>query len=373
MTTRNSATSTMKCARLLRRRRLPQQVHRFRSGRPCVVGQRRHQPVALWAVLVLFFVCSLSSRSDSILPNTFLVVAEEEFVVAAEQSTEARRAQEEDVLHCPGPDEAFVTTCSGGSGGENNRSNNDEHDNNNDAPDDDERTSSPSSPDDASTIVSNDDDDFDLVNEVLSDGIINNTDEGASKQKDQQQNQHDYIDSGSGSTNNGRQHEQQQSWSDGAYSEQQQQQTTCTNNAFDEDTEYSAYHQLKKTTTTFVRRYYSPLDKRGKCAIGSACGFLASRLSLGVANRIFRVAGATWVFSEAVHASGLCDEKSCAVIPEEARPWIVILRRSIGKKVESIRDLARRIWNKDRIREIAQQDEALACGLAAGAFVGFIV
>jgi hypothetical protein len=69
----------------------------------------------------------------------------------------------------------------------------------------------------------------------------------------------------------------------------------------------------------------------------------------------------------------LCDEKSCAVIPEEARPWIVILRRSIGKKVESIRELARRIWNKDRIREIAQQDEALACGLAAGAFVGFIV
>jgi hypothetical protein len=300
-------------------------------------------------------------------------VAEEEIVVAAEQSTEARRAQEEDVLHCPGPDEACVTTCSGGSGGEN-RPNNDEHDNNNDVPDADNQTSSPSSPYDASTIVS-DDDDFDLVNEGLSDGIIN-TVEGLSKQKHQQKSQHESNDSGGiniGSTNDGRQNKQQKSWSDGAYSQQQQQQTTCNNNAFDEDTEFSAYHQLKKTTTTFVRRYYSPLDKRGKCAIGSACGFLASRLSLGVANRIFRVAGATWVFSEAVHASGLCDEKSCAVIPEEARPWIVILRRSIGKKVESIRELARRIWNKDRIREIAQQDEALACGLAAGAFVGFIV
>ena len=92
-----------------------------------------------------------------------------------------------------------------------------------------------------------------------------------------------------------------------------------------------------------------------------------------MANRIFRVAGATWVFSEAVHASGLCDETSCAVIPEEARPWIVILRRSIGQKVKSIRRLARRLWNKERIREIARQDEAMACGFAAGAFVGFIV
>jgi hypothetical protein len=38
-----------------------------------------------------------------------------------------------------------------------------------------------------------------------------------------------------------------------------------------------------------------------------------------------------------------------------------------------VRLFARRIWNQDRIRELAQKDELVAAMFAAGAFIGFIV
>ena len=319
-------------------------------------------------------------------------MAEEEISVAAVEAASSK--QDNNIVHCPGPDEvAFVTNCGGGnvgSGGNdqlmkgkpnNNYNNQDDYDDDEHAGlDADEQT--PSAQDSSS------DDDDDFHSEEI------NNDVHTSQWKNQPQEQYinewnESADSKSGHMNHGQQqHQEQQRWIDGIIcqeqrqqqQQQQQQQSTCNNNAFtsttstsSDDNEFSVYHQLKKTTATFVHRHYTPLPQRGKCAIGSACGFLASRLSLGVANRIFRVAGATWVFSEAIHASGLCDETSCAVIPEEARPWIVILRRSIGQKVESVRRMARKLWNKERIREMARQDEALACGLAAGAFVGFIV
>ncbi len=307
-------------------------------------------------------------------------MAEEEISVVAVEAASSK--QDSNIVQCPDPDEAFVTNCGGGdvgSGGNVQLMKGNPNNNDNAGLDADEQTPS------AQDSSSDDDDDF------LSEEIKN--DEDASQWKNQPQEQYIYelnksADSKSGHVNHGRQqHQEQQRWSDGTICQeqrqqpqQQQQQSTCNNSAFtsttstsSDENEFSVYHQLKKTTATFVHRHYTPLPQRGKCAIGSACGFLASRLSLGVANRIFRVAGATWVFSEAIHASGLCDETSCAVIPEEARPWIVILRRSIGQKVESVRRMARKLWNKERIREMARQDEALACGLAAGAFVGFIV
>ncbi len=298
-------------------------------------------------------------------------MAEEEISVVAVEAASSK--QDNNILQCPGPNEAFVTNCSSGSvgsdGKEQLKKGNPNSNNNNTGLDADKQTPSPQ---DSS---SDDDDDF------LSEEINKDEDAPQRKQQRQEQYMNELNESGdikSGHMNDGRQqHQEQQRWSDGTTcQEQQQQQFTCfTSNTStsSDDAEFSVYHQLKKTTATFVNRHYTPLPQRGKCAIGSACGFLASRLSLGVANRIFRVAGATLVFSEAIHASGLCDETSCAAIPEDVRPWIVILRRSIGQKVESVRMMARKLWNKERIREMARRDEALACGLAAGAFVGFIV
>ena len=357
----------MTTQRTRRRRLSPQpEEHYFVQG---VVHQT---PFASWGAIILSLAIIIF-RPLSSYPSTHLIKPTSLYsgsafsvVLAAAAETSPSEEDSDDILPCPGPDEAFVTTCSGGGS---------------DGDGIDQMTEK-QTPSPAEISSKNDDDNSDLVHEVISDGSINN-DENISEQKQQPHNQHESENSGNIDYDNmkdGRQQQQHQSWGDGTTQNQQLQQeqsSSCNNNAppssSNEDTEYSAYYQLKKTTATFVHRYYTPLDKRGKCAIGSACGFLASRLSLGVANRIFRVAGATWVFSEAVHASGLCDETSCAVIPEEARPWIVILRRSIGQKVESIRRLARRLWNKERIREIARQDEAMACGFAAGAFVGFIV
>merc|ERR1711957_692245 len=124
---------------------------------------------------------------------------------------------------------------------------------------------------------------------------------------------------------------------------------------------------LKET----LHRYYDPLPSQGKCAIGAVCGFTSSRLSLGIANRAFRLAGATWVLSEVMETSGFCDEARC--VPEEARPWVEHLRNAFVKQCIRVRAIARKMWDRDRIREIAQKDGGAAGGFAAGAFIGFIV
>lgn len=133
----------------------------------------------------------------------------------------------------------------------------------------------------------------------------------------------------------------------------------------------AAIQQLKQTSQKMIQRYYDPLPRQGKCAIGTICGFTASRLSLGVANRIFRLAGATWVLSEVLHTTGFCDEAKC--MPEEARPWVGILTKALRRQCVKVRMFARQIWDQDRIRAIADKDEMVAGGFAAGAFVGFVV
>jgi len=143
-------------------------------------------------------------------------------------------------------------------------------------------------------------------------------------------------------------------------------------NTDDDDTKGSgAIQQLKQTTKTLLKQYYDPLPSQGKCAIGTICGFTASRLSLGVANRVFRLVGATWVMSEILNITGYCDEAKC--LPEEARPWIEVMHRVLRKQSAKVRITARKIWDADRIREIAQTDEMVAGGFAAGAFIGFVV
>lgn len=145
-----------------------------------------------------------------------------------------------------------------------------------------------------------------------------------------------------------------------------------TNNEFC-DTAYdrTPMQQLTENIHTITKRYYDPLPRNGKAAIGASLGFIASRICLGVANRVFRLAGATWVLSEMLYTSGFCDEYEC--VPEEARPWIHILRRTLANQSMKVRTMARRIYDQDRIRELAQKDEFVAAGFASGAFIGFII
>jgi hypothetical protein len=133
----------------------------------------------------------------------------------------------------------------------------------------------------------------------------------------------------------------------------------------------TAMKQFKHTFGVLTHKYYDPLPPKAKCAVGTICGFTASRLTLGVANRIVRLTGAVWVASEVLYTSGFCDEAQC--VPGEMRPWIGILKRALINQCIKVRLLARKIYNQERIREIAQQDQMFAGGFASGALVGFVV
>ena len=222
-------------------------------------------------------------------------------------------------VDCPGPDEAFVTTCSGSESS---------------------GTNDETLPEDKVF------DESDLVNEVLED----------SKEKESPSG--NKYNSGGTSANKDDRFQDINSEKD-------------ENGFCDADEGAAAIQQIKQTTKKLIQKYYDPLPKQGKACIGTICGFTASRLSLGVANRIFRLAGASWVLSEALHTTGFCDEAKC--VPEEARPWVGILRRALIKQCIRVRMIARRIWNQDKIREIVKRDEIVAAGFAAGAFVGFVI
>lgn len=139
----------------------------------------------------------------------------------------------------------------------------------------------------------------------------------------------------------------------------------------DPDLATTAMQQLKHQITTLTHKYYDPLPEKGKCAIGTVCGFAASRITMGVANRVFRLVGATWVAAEVLHTSGFCDESKC--VPSEMRPWIGILHRALVKQCVKVRLIARRVWDQDRIRELAQNHKQFSGGFASGAFIGFVV
>ena len=133
----------------------------------------------------------------------------------------------------------------------------------------------------------------------------------------------------------------------------------------------NAMQQLQHTFVKLTHRYYDPLPEKARCAVGTICGFASSRIAMGVANRAIRLTGAVWVASEVLHTSGFCDETKC--VPEEMRPWIGIIRRGLIKQCNNVRTIARKIYNQDRIQEIAKRDGMFAGGFASGAFVGFVV
>ena len=216
----------------------------------------------------------------------------------------------DDVVDCPGKDEAFVTTCSGTD--------------NIDSPADNAEEASHDEP---TIIDSVDFDEDDLVNEVPEDFDSQND-------------------------NNFKQEEEEDGVCDAAY-------------------DNTPMQQLRANINTLTKRYYDPLPRNGKVAIGTGLGFIASRITLGVANRIFRLTGAIWVLSEMMYTSGFCDEAQC--VPEEARPWIGILRRTVVNQCMKVRVWARKVYDQDRIRELAQQDEFVAGGFATGAFIGFVI
>lgn len=232
------------------------------------------------------------------------------FLLSCSTCNTVKASESDGGIDCPGPDEAFVTSCSG--------------------------PESPPvevpSPSLSPEIQSSDD----LVDEAV----------GESKESNNSHEAHNSVGNNDDS--------QQEFDSSGSRSGD----TTTA-------------QQLKLATKELISRHYDPLPRQGKCAIGTICGFAASRLSLGVANRLFRLAGATWVLSEMMHASGFCDEAKC--MPEGARPWIGILRKAMVQLCTKVRIIARQIWDQDRIRELGQKDEMLTGGFAVGAFVGFIV
>jgi hypothetical protein len=165
-------------------------------------------------------------------------------------------------------------------------------------------------------------------------------------------------------------------------SQQTQSSQTCTPNFGDsnnpqEDPHYelgentNAMQQLQHTFVKLCHRYYDPLPAKAKCAVGTVCGFVSSRIALGVANRVVRLTGAIWVASEVLHTSGFCDETKC--VPEEMRPWIGIIKRALIKQCMNVRLMARKIYDQERIRELAQKDGKFFGGFASGAFVGFVV
>lgn len=235
----------------------------------------------------------------------------------------------DDVVDCPGKDEAFVTTCSG-----------------------------KSNTDDNSPVIDNIEfDENDIVNEVLEDS----ENEQYQQQQQQQHFQSTYEDEEPVSTPPTYQYSQRTN------SKQNNEEAAFCNAAYDN----TPMEQLKANINTLTKRYYDPLPRNGKVAISTSLGFIVSRISLGVANRLFRLAGATWVLSEMLYTSGFCDEAKC--VPEEARPWITILRRLVATQCIKVRRWTRKVWNQDRIRELAQKDEFVAGGFATGAFIGFVI
>ena len=239
------------------------------------------------------------------------------FIILALHSTGVCHAADNDVVDCPGKDEAFVTTCSG-------------KDNIIDIP--------------ANEVIGDVDfDENDLVNEVLEDS--------ESEQYQQQRFESETAPSPTDSqSNNFKQNEEA---------------------GFCDANDNTPIQQLKANINTLTKRYYDPLPRNGKAAISASAGFILSRISMGVANRLFRLAGATWVLSEMLYTSGFCDEARC--VPEEARPWINILRRTVVNQSMKVRVWARKVWDPDRIRELAQKDEFVAGGFATGAFIGFVI
>lgn len=113
----------------------------------------------------------------------------------------------------------------------------------------------------------------------------------------------------------------------------------------------NAMQQLQHTFVKLSHRYYDPLPSKAKCAVGTVCGFVSSRIALGVANRIVRLTGAVWVASEVLHTSGFCDETKC--VPEEMRPWIGIVKRVRCHSVKYVCNL--RFANKYYIHLLHRQ------------------
>eukprot|EP00956_Cyclotella_meneghiniana_P044913 scaffold342608_cov76-Cyclotella_meneghiniana.AAC.1 len=242
---------------------------------------------------------------------------------------------------CPDDNTAFITTCGGRDSeqeilGESADGSTEEETNTNGETSEDDATHHQGVPDPDEVNVF---DDSHLVDEVIHE----------SKREQSQQQQ-----------------QQQQ---------QQQHKESYTSN-FDHNDKYeeigvNAMQQLQHTFVKLTQRYYDPLPAKAKCAVGTICGFASSRIALGVANRLVRLTGAIWVASEVLHTSGFCDETKC--VPEEMRPWIGIVRRALVKQCVRVRLMARKIYNQERIREIANKNSQFAGGFASGAFIGFVV
>ena len=243
-------------------------------------------------------------------------------------------------VDCPGKDEAFVTSCSGG--GDGGKSNEAQQ-----ADDTDGRGIEGES---------------DLVDEVLRESASHG--ERAEPAKDSRRSSEGETQRAN--SNGGPRAEKQSTFAD-----RQRRKAPVCDASSDDESAAVLLHKLRYNLETQVQKYYDPLRPELKTLAGSVLGMISSRLVLGVASRLVRTVGAVYVLSEALHASGYCDESRC--IPEEARPWLSMIKRVIVRQCVRVREASRRIWNEDRIREFVEENKDLAAGLAGGAFIGFVL
>ena len=245
-------------------------------------------------------------------------------------------------VDCPGRDEAFVTSCSGSGGG-------------GEAQEARQQTDGRV------------EDESDLVDEVLRESA--GREERAEPAKESRRSEEERRQRANYS--GGPRAEKQSAFADRQRREGQQQEEPVCDAPSDDESAAVLLVQLRRGLETQVRRHYDPLRPELKALTGSVLGMISSRLVLGVASRLVRLAGAVYVLSEALHASGYCDESSC--VPEEARPWISVMKRAIVRQCVRVREASRRVWNEERIREFVDGNKDLAGGLAAGAFFGFVL
>ena len=245
-------------------------------------------------------------------------------------------------VDCPGRDEAFVTSCSGSGGG-------------GEAQEARQQTDGRV------------EDESDLVDEVLRESA--GREERAEPAKESRRSEEERQRANYGG---GPRAEKQSAFADQQRRQgKQQEEPVCDAPSDDDESAAVLLVQLRRGLETQVRRHYDPLRPELKALTGSVLGMISSRLVLGVASRLVRLAGAVYVLSEALHASGYCDESSC--VPEEARPWISVMKRAIVRQCVRVREASRRVWNEERIREFVDGNKDLAGGLAAGAFFGFVL
>mmetsp|Transcript_22798 Transcript_22798/g.63603 ORF Transcript_22798/g.63603 Transcript_22798/m.63603 type:complete len:160 (-) Transcript_22798:1476-1955(-) len=122
---------------------------------------------------------------------------------------------------------------------------------------------------------------------------------------------------------------------------------------------------------SFFKEKYDGLPESGKFATGAAIGFGGSRVAVNSAVGVVKFAGAAFVASEVLNAAGLLDD-----IPSFSDEQVQLaesMKRRALKTAQGFRQKVRDSVNPAKVQSFLETDKMAAMGLAAGAFVGFVV